>query len=533
MNCEQNKDLLEKGDHKNRINQNWLVLLFISVALTFFGCDPSGGSNADSLALLAALNTSAQADPGEEYSGGYTTNFVSNAFAFDIRAANLRNGGATKFNRGNSFFNITWVSEGSSAPAGLGPTFNTNACQNCHQHDGRGAPPSSGSLNNFAGILIRLSEDGADPTTGGPVGLDNYGLQLNHKALGCNPIKYDSNFNCDTGSGSVSGANFTPPEGSASVSYSSVAAPNYPSGANTYPEGTNITLSKPTYSFAWNPLFGDPTGSPNGFHFSPRTAPLIPGLGLLEAIPESTILSWADPTDADSDGISGKTNQVWDVTAGAKVLGRFGWKANEPSLFQQNQGAFLGDIGITSPLFSTDNCPSSQTTCATVALGTASPEISVNLADSVNFYTKLVGVPARRDVSDPDVAAGKVHFSNVGCAACHKPYVQTGYVPGFPEISFQHIKPYTDLLLHDMGPGLADGRQDFDATGQEWRTPPLWGLGLLQTVNGHTKLLHDGRANGIEEAILWHGGEADTARGNFQSLNVSQRQQLIKFLESL
>ncbi|PKA15822.1 di-heme oxidoredictase family protein [Leptospira haakeii] len=532
MNCDKNKGLRRNGDHKKHQIGLKGSILFLITALLSLGCDPSGGNNA--MALLAALNSSnGSVDPGEEYSGGYTTNFVSNAFSFDIRAANLRSGGATKFNKGNSFFNIPWVSEGSSSPAGLGPTFNTNSCQNCHQGDGRGAPPSSGSLNNFPGILVRLSQNGSNPTTGGPIGLDNYGLQLNHKGLGCNPAVYDSNFNCDTGSGSITGSNFTPPEGAASVSYGSIAAPNYPSGSSTYPEGTNVTLSQPTYTFTWNPLFGDPTSSASGFNFSPRTAPMIPGLGLLQAIPESTILSWADPSDSDGDGISGKVNMVWEVSTNSKVLGRFGWKANEPSLFQQNQGAFLGDMGITSPLFPTDNCPSTQTACITNSAGTTGIEISENLADAVVFYSMLVGVPSRRNITDTNVVAGKALFTSVGCAGCHKPYVQTGYVSGFPEISYQHIKPYTDLLLHDMGPGLADGRPDFDASGQEWRTPPLWGLGLIQTVNGHLRLLHDGRANGIEEAILWHGGEADTARGNFQSLSAAQRQQLITFLESL
>ncbi len=540
MNCEKNKQIVAKEKQKkfrNRLQKT--VPFFLCIPLFFWNCDPGGGDQ-EVTALAAALsqfvsNSSGPvdplADPGEQYSGGYATNFITNASSFDVHVNNMLPANGVAFNVGNAFFNQNWTAEGSSAAFGLGPTFNSKSCQGCHSHDGRGAPPSSGNLNNAVGILIRLSQDGVNPTTGGPVALDNYGLQLNPKGLGCDPNVYDSSLAC--ASTSVLGSNFTPPEGAAFVSYTTIPAPNYPSGTHTYLDGTDKTLSQPTYTFTWNSLFGDPTGLPAGFHFSPRTAPMIPGLGLLEAIPEATILAWADPTDTDADGISGKTNQVWDAATSTKVLGRFGWKANEPNLAQQNQGAFLGDIGITSPLFSTDNCPSPQTACLTNASSSSDPEITVSLANSVTFYTKMVGVPARRNYTNANVVAGKAIFSSIGCAGCHKPYVLTGTVVGFPELSNQHIKPYTDLLLHDMGPDLADGRPDFDADGQEWRTPPLWGLGLIQTVNGHTKLLHDGRANGIEEAILWHGGEATTARQNFQVLNATQRQQLIQFLKSL
>ncbi|EPG66288.1 di-heme oxidoredictase family protein [Leptospira wolffii] len=546
MNCEKNENQLGK-----KKSEQWKGLLrktpFLVCLLYFLGnCGNSQGSGQGVLALAAALGQFTSegsdtcippiaedplADPGERYSGGYGTNCISNQSSFDVHAFNMQSSNGVLFNNGNSFFNQTWTAEGSSAAFGLGPTFNARSCQGCHSHDGRGAPPASGNLNNAIGILIRLSKDGTDPTTGGPIGLTNYGLQLNPRGLGCDPSIYDSNLDCSPTS--IQGTNFTPPEGAAFVSYSNFPAPNYPSGSTTYPDGTNVILKKPTYSFTWNSLFGDPTTGPEGFHFSPRTAPMIPGLGLLEAIPESTILGWADPSDANSDGISGKANQVWDAATSTKVLGRFGWKANEPNLAQQNQGAFLGDIGITSPLFSTDNCPSAQTACLTNASSSADPEITVSLANSITFYTKMVGVPARRNVSDPNVIAGKALFTTLGCVACHKPYVQTGTVSGFPELSNQHIKPYTDLLLHDMGADLADGRQDFDANGQEWRTTPLWGLGLIKTVNGHFKLLHDGRANGVEEAILWHGGEATQARQNFQVRSASERAQLIKFLESL
>nr|WP_243393369.1 di-heme oxidoredictase family protein [Leptospira perolatii] len=478
---------------KSFIPQIAISCLFI--LLGFAGCTEKPNDNKE--LYLAALAIS-NADPGEAFSGGRTTVFDVTSTAFDFPASNLREGASIHFQGGNAFFNRDWVPEGNSASAGLGPTFNTNSCRGCHSKDGRGAPPASGSLDNSPGILIRLSKVSAtNPTTGGPVGLDDYGLQLNHK--------------------SIAG---TPAEGSATLGTSGTIV-------RTYADSSTVTLNIPDYTFSWN------FTAPASYAFSPRTAPMIPGLGLLEAIPEETILSWADPNDSDGDGISGKTNLVWDAKASKKVLGRFGWKANEPSLAQQNQGAFLGDIGMTSPLFPLDNCPASQSACITASGGTHEPEINSETAEAVIFYTKLVAVPGRRNVNDADVIKGKEIFGNIGCANCHKPYVQTGFVDGFPELSFQHIKPYTDLLLHDMGPNLADNRPDFQASGSEWRTPPLWGLGLIQTVNGHNRLMHDGRANGPEEAILWHGGEADTARTKFQALTADDRQSILTFLNSL
>ncbi|MEI1276922.1 di-heme oxidoredictase family protein [Leptospira venezuelensis] len=525
MNCDKNLNFgsgktPEPNPSRRRFNKT--IPILVSILLNFFYCGGKEGTDPLGIAAIIANQTSIAPDPGEAFSGGYGTRFISNPTSFDTPFVNLSSDGI-KFNTGNNFFNRAWVAEGNSASSGLGPTFNTSSCQNCHASDGRGAPPSGGgTLFSSVGILIRLSKVGvSDPTTGGPVGLDSFGLQLNHKGIGCtSPFTYDSNFDCN----GTTGANFTPPEGTASVSYTGTPV------VRNYTSGGTVTLNTPVYSISWNVNFG---GAPSSFNLSPRTAPMIPGLGLLEAIPESTILGWADPTDSDGDGISGKVNMVWDAKNHKKVMGRFGWKANEPSLFQQNQGAFLGDIGITSPLFSTDNCPSTQTQCLAAASGTADPEITASIADSVNFYTRLVAVPARRNLSDQDVIDGKAIFSSIKCDACHKPFVLTGNVPGLPELSFQYIKPYTDLLLHDMGPDLADGRPDFDADGQEWRTPPLWGLGLIQEVNGHLRLMHDGRANGIEEAILWHGGEADTARNGFQNLSLTDRQKLIKFLESL
>lgn len=463
--------------------------------------DPKKKNN--DLELATILLVLQNLDPGEQYSGGFTTTFDSTVNAFDLVAANLRDGGNIDFQGGNSFFNRLWVQGGNSASDGLGPVFNSTSCNGCHVKDGRGTPPASGS-SVFSTMLIRVSKNGKDPITGGPVGLDNYGLQIN-----------------DHG---VAGPPLVPGEATTTVTFAEEPG--------TFPDGEAYSLRRPTFTIsAWA------FGTPPVVNQSPRTSPMIPGLGLLEAIPESTILSFADPNDLDGDGISGKPNTVWDAKLQKKVLGRFGWKANEPNLTQQNQGAFLGDIGITSPLFPTQNCTAAQANCLASTPGNngtaEGTEISKKTADLVTLYTRLVSVPGRRNWTNADVVRGKELFTQVGCNACHKPYIFTGAIDGFPEISFQHIKPYTDLLLHDMGIDLADNREDFEATGTEWRTPPLWGTGLIQKVNGHNNLLHDGRARGHKEAILWHGGEALNSKNKFIALPKADRDKLILFLESL
>jgi CxxC motif-containing protein (DUF1111 family) len=256
------------------------------------------------------------------------------------------------------------------------------------------------------------------------------------------------------------------------------------------------------------------------------------GLGLLEALAAADIEALADPDDDDGDGISGRANHVWDPITQTTVLGRFGWKANQAGLRQQVAGAFLGDMGITSSLAPDDNCPASQLDCAAAPNG-GTPELDESLLTAVTVYSRLLAVPARRDVDDPEVLAGRELFRAIGCADCHVPKHQTGTLAGFPELSDQTIWPYTDLLLHDMGDGLADGRRDFAADGREWRTPPLWGIGLFEVVNEHTLYLHDGRARNLAEAVLWHGGEGQAARDRFAALAAGDRAVLLRFLGSL
>jgi CxxC motif-containing protein (DUF1111 family) len=214
------------------------------------------------------------------------------------------------------------------------------------------------------------------------------------------------------------------------------------------------------------------------------------------------------------------------------VVGRFGWTANAPTIEQQTAGAFLGDIGITTPLGLEEDCTAVETACRNAPTG-GTPEVDQLKLDLVTFYITLLAVPARRDVDDPVVRHGETLFASAGCVVCHLPTLVTGDLPGFPAVSRQTIHPFTDLLLHDMGPGLADGRPDFQADGSEWRTPPLWGLGLVPVVNDHTFLLHDGRARGFAEAILWHDGEGAAAREAFRAMTADQRAALVRFLESL
>jgi CxxC motif-containing protein (DUF1111 family) len=256
------------------------------------------------------------------------------------------------------------------------------------------------------------------------------------------------------------------------------------------------------------------------------------GLGLLEAVPEETILALADPADEDGDGVSGRPNYVWDASGGRMALGRFGWKANQPSLYQQTAAAFLGDIGITTDLFDQQDCMAGQTECLDSPDG-GNPEITGDDLAKVVLYASSLAVPAMRGAVDPQVILGEKVFLEAGCASCHTPSLATGVHPDIPALSNQTIYPYTDLLLHDMGEGLADGRPDFEASGSEWRTPPLWGIGLIETVNGHAYLLHDGRARGLAEAILWHGGEAEAARDYFIELPADLREALLRFLEAL
>jgi CxxC motif-containing protein (DUF1111 family) len=272
---------------------------------------------------------------------------------------------------------------------------------------------------------------------------------------------------------------------------------------------------------------------------SPRIAPPMIGLGLIEAIAEAAIRANADPDDRDKDGISGRPNEVWSVADDHVTLGRFGWKAGAPSIRQQSAEAAAGDIGLSNPLApqAAGDCTGAQKVCLDAPNGNSERsggfEIGQELMDLVVFYTQNLAVPLRRGADKPEVLQGKALFNSLGCAACHRPSFTTGTVEGQPQLSNQKIWPYTDLLLHDMGEGLADNRPEGVADGREWRTAPLWGLGLTEIVSGHTFFLHDGRARNVEEAILWHGGEAQAARDGYAKLTKAERKALLAFVNSL
>ena len=437
-------------------------------------------------------------------SGGETTAFTATRNAFSLSARNLTREERRTFEVGDSFFDQNWVTAPSSTPArdGLGPTFNAASCSSCHGLDGRARPPLSDD-DPERGLLIRLSlpanlQEFFSPSlpAGAPVPDPTYGGQLQDRAI-----------------------NGVPREGRIVIVYTEVQG--------VYGDGTPYTLLSPIYmieDLAFGPLHPD-------VQTSPRVAPFVFGVGLLEAIPEEVIRALADPDDEDGDGISGRVNMVWHPQIEGFAMGRFGWKATQPTVLLQAAGAFHGDIGITSSLFPEQNCGPAQAACAAAPSG-GDPEIPDDRLEKVAFYNRTLAVPAARDRDDPQVQRGAELFFAAGCHLCHTPRFTTGEHP-IAALSGQTIFPYTDLLLHDMGDGLADGRPVFDASGREWRTPPLWGIGLVEVVNGHTRFLHDGRARNLVEAILWHGGEAEAAKEFFRNLSAEEREALIAFLESL
>ncbi len=436
-------------------------------------------------------------DPTEPFSGGATTVFNTSDDAFSFPAANLSVARSNAFFVGNSFFNSNWTIAPASANLrdGLGPVFNSASCSGCHPKDGRGRPPT-GPGDAAPALLVRLSVPGTGPD-GGPLPEPTYGDQLQPR--------------------SIPGV---PAEGAVEVSY--VEEPG------AFADGAPYSLRRPAIAFpalAFGPLAADVLTSA-------RQGQPVFGLGLLGAVPEAAIVARADEPDQDGDGISGRPNYVHDLRSGLPALGRFGWKANQPTLEQQAAGAFHGDIGVTTPLHPDENCGPGQVSCTAAPSGGA-PEVEQPILDDMTFYLTTLAVPGRRRPFDPEVQAGRALFLSAGCAACHTPTLVTGTDPAFPEVSGQTIHPFTDLLLHDMGPELADGRPDFLASGSEWRTPPLWGVGLVETVNGHRFFLHDGRARGFAEAILWHGGEAAAARARFRAMTAAERDALERFLEDL
>jgi len=414
--------------------------------------------------------------------GGATTLFDATQDAYHLPAPNLAGARLQRHLAGQIGFRSAFDPAPGQVNFGLGPLFNDVACEACHVRGSR-----------TRGVrLLRVSVEGVD-TQGAPNPVPGFGTQIQDRAI----IEFEPEANVDVQWTTVQGA---------------------------FADGSPYSLRRPvpviTRTYA---AFGASASSLR----APR--PLF-GMGLLEAVPDATLEFMADPGDSNGDGISGRVNRVWDIASESLVVGRFGWKAGQPSLRQQTDAAYVEDMGVTSSLFP------QEATAGQVGGSDGlddDPEIPDAQVEGVLFYLRTLGVPARRDVNDAQVREGESLFNLLGCAGCHVPSLVSGDLEGVAEVSGQVFFSYTDLLLHDMGDGLDDNRPVFAADGGEWRTPPLWGLGLADVVAAQTEYLHDGRARSVEEAILWHGGEAEAARGGFVALGASARATLLRFLASL
>ena len=388
------------------------------------------------------------------------------------------------FNEGRALFNQLWVASPSLNPDldGLGPTFNQSSCAACHLRNGRGKAPE-GPHERLRGMLIRLSVLGPH----GPIPHPFYGEQLQESAvLG------------------------VPPEGRIAVQWVEVS--------REIVDGTVVPLRRPQVEFS-KLNFSDISDA----RTSARVAPAIVGSGLLDAVPDALLEALAATPRPDQ--IRGQINRL------PSGLGRFGWKANMSGLREQTAGAFSGDLGITSSLFPLENCPPAQEACESAHVDTTDLS-DAQLAATV-FYQAALAVPAPRDQEHPLVIEGRALFASAGCQHCHVPELKTGLSALLPTLANRVFHPYTDLLLHDMGEDLADGRPDFEADGRQWRTPPLWGIGLVPMVNEHQQLLHDGRARNVVEAVLWHGGEGLAAAERVAAMTQHQRAALEAFVLSL
>ncbi|MCX7620291.1 MAG: thiol oxidoreductase [Acidimicrobiales bacterium] len=485
-------------DRRDRAVVLFVLAVAIVLAAACGGAKPSDSANQSRSVLL------------EIRLGGRGTTMRSGPDAFSFSARNLAIYESTTFAAGKPFFNEEFVPTGTpSTPvsrSGLGPFFAARSCLGCHTGHGAGAGPDQpGRLP--PGMVVRLTLPRPDGTNSAdPV----YGQQLQDLALP-----------------GVS------PEGYVEVTFEETEV--------VLADGEQVVLQSPRYTvkgLAYGPLA-------EGTVVSVRVAPPVIGLGLLEAITEADLAARADPDDLNGDGISGRLNEVDDIGRGRRTVGRFGWKAGQPSVEQQTAAALHNDLGVTSPLFPSPDCTAAELACSewepvaggptpgsVGADGEPITEVDRKAMYELTFYTRTLAVPARRDSDDPEVRRGAEVFDRIGCAACHTPSFVTGQVT-LSALAGQVIYPYSDLLLHDMGDGLADGFPEGEASGREWRTPPLWGIGLRRTVSGTETYLHDGRARTLSEAILWHGGEGQAARDRFVQLSTGDRNALLRFLAAL
>lgn len=508
---------MDEGRRSRCIVSAWMLSALAGMLVLAAGSGWSQSVRSHSGAHAAAPASFTALEDGEQHPGGDATSQrrTDSTEAFSHFSPNMTLAQEMDFKIGNAMFRKFWVSAPASTKSsdGLGPLFNARACQSCHLKDGRGEPPRGPDIEDRSvSMFLRLSippetaEQRAALAEGrlSVIPEPTYGTQLQELGV----------------QGHLG-------EGRMVVDYQEVPV--------TLAGGEVVSLRRPTYrieDLGYGPMHQKTM-------ISPRLAPQMIGLGLIEAIPVEDILAREDPDDRDGDGISGRANWVWSVENKKVMLGRFGWKAGQPTVLQQSADAFAGDIGIGNWIapFAWGDCTPAQSLCRSAPHG-GTPraphhEINAKLLDLVAFYARNLAVPPRRDADAPDVLAGKRLFHEVGCASCHVPSFTTGENSPDAHLRGQKIWPYSDFLLHDMGEGLADGRSEARADGREWRTPPLWGIGLTEIVNGHTFFLHDGRARNPTEAILWHGGEAQRARDAFAALSPEDRARLIAFVNSL
>ncbi|MDR0578756.1 MAG: c-type cytochrome [Candidatus Accumulibacter sp.] len=447
----------------------------------------------------------AQADP-RALSGGDMTVFHGGFEPFGQSPDNLPWQYEAIFEDGDGVFDKAFIpgdgktasqvkNAGGTRRRGLGPLYNARGCAECHFRDGRVERPYE-SGGEMLGMFLRLS---APDGKGGWKPPEGYHHQLHDRAI-----------------------DGVPPEGRGHIDWEEVPG--------RFPDGEAYSLRKPRFRVT-DLAHGE---LPAGTIIEARTAPPIHGGGLLEAIAESTLLGFAEAQKNDPDEVSGKPNYVTDPETGRRVLGRFSLKANEPSLRAQAAGASFNDMGVTSPIYRREGCLPHQKECLAAKHGGTpdEPELSAKQLEDLTVYMRLLAVPARRGLDDPAALKGEELFKEARCNVCHVDTVKTGGAHPIKRLRNQTIHPYSDLLLHDMGPGLA-GRPDGEATAREWRTPPLWGIGLTGRSNHHTNFLHDQRARGLQEAILWHDGGAAKARDRFMAMSRGERAMLIRFLESL
>lgn len=468
---------------------------------------PSRVSRAIATALITSCSVAALcAMPEEMQSAGAFTLARADHAAFEEPANVLDMKQHGRFMFGRQMFRRQWAAVTSlNGDWGLGPTFIADRCSACHINAGRGSTPKS-SDEQLLSMLVRISVAG-EGEHGGPKPHPNYGDQLQNHSL--------DGSNVDL---AVSGPP-VPPEAQIFL--------DWDERPTTLGDGTAVTLRKPRLrieKLAFGPL-DDQTMR------SLRIAQPLPGLGLLDAVADRTILELAQ--NQRKLGYNGRPNYVWDSINKRRALGRYGWKANQATLKEQIAAAAIGDMGVASPFFPRQNCPPVQTDCGS-QLPANDPELAPNEIEAMEFWLRGLAVPARRNMDDPVVQRGANMFDQAKCAVCHVPELRTAEsFPPLPQLANQKLRAYTDLLLHDMGEDLADHRPDFEAGGRDWRTPPLWGIGLTATVSGSTALLHDGRARNLLEAILWHGGEAEPSANAFKAMPEADRTALLRFVESI